>query len=117
MTIVMIVVVLLPWFVSRIPERNKDAKNVLYLPDNPQEKKFCQKSYSFKQVFESVAFCLMAVILASMHIYYDYIGIKKDQIELEGLRRQTREQRVQIDGLLEKINDFAMKMEEHQAAR
>ena len=59
----------------------------------------------------------MAVILASMHIYYDYIGLKKDQIELEGLRRQTREQRVQIDGLLEKINNFAMRMEEHPFLR
>jgi murein DD-endopeptidase MepM/ murein hydrolase activator NlpD len=54
----------------------------------------------------------MAVILASMYTYYDYIRIKRDKIELERLRRQTREQKVQIDGLAEKVNNFAMRMEE-----
>jgi hypothetical protein len=33
-------------------ERNKDAKEFLYLPDNPQEKKFCEETDPFKQGFE-----------------------------------------------------------------
>jgi murein DD-endopeptidase MepM/ murein hydrolase activator NlpD len=38
--------------------------------------------------------------------------MKRDKIDLESLRRQTIEQRVQIDGLVEKVNSFAVRMEE-----
>jgi murein DD-endopeptidase MepM/ murein hydrolase activator NlpD len=47
-----------------------------------------------------------------MYTYYDYIRIKRDKIELERLRRQTREQKIQIDDLAEKVNNFTLRMEE-----
>ncbi len=64
------------------------------------------------KALKGIAFCMMAVILACMYAYYDYIKIKRDKIELERLRRQTREQKVQIDDLAEKVNNFTLKMEE-----
>jgi murein DD-endopeptidase MepM/ murein hydrolase activator NlpD len=77
------------------------------------KKKSSAKRFTLSNKFlKGVAFCIMAVILASMYTYYDYIRIKRDKIELERLRRQTREQKVQIDDLAEKVNNFAMRMEE-----
>jgi murein DD-endopeptidase MepM/ murein hydrolase activator NlpD len=78
----------------------------------PKRRSSAKKVTLSNKFLKGVAFCVMAVILASMYIYYDYIRMKRDQIELEGLRRQTREQKVQIDGLAEKVTNFAMRMEE-----
>ena len=47
-----------------------------------------------------------------MYTHYDYLKIKKDKIELDKLRRQAREQKLQIEGLVERVNSFAVKMEE-----
>jgi murein DD-endopeptidase MepM/ murein hydrolase activator NlpD len=78
----------------------------------PKRKSSAKKITLSNKVLKGVAFCVMAVILASMYTYYDYIRLKRDKIELESLRRQTREQKVQIDGLVEKVNNFSMRMEE-----
>ena len=78
----------------------------------PKKKSSAKKFTLSSKVLKGVAFCVMAIILASMYTYYDYIKIKRDKIELERLRRQTKEQKVQIEGLVEKVNNFAMKMEE-----
>jgi murein DD-endopeptidase MepM/ murein hydrolase activator NlpD len=78
----------------------------------PKKKSSAKRLTLSNKVLKGVAFCIMAVILASMYTYYDYIKIKRDKIELERLRRQTREQKVQIDGLAEKVNNFAVRMEE-----
>ena len=47
-----------------------------------------------------------------MYAYYDYIKIKRDRSELERLRKQTKEQKLEIDGLVEKVNMFSVRMEE-----
>jgi murein DD-endopeptidase MepM/ murein hydrolase activator NlpD len=78
----------------------------------PKRKSSAKRLTLSNKVLKGVAFCIMAVILASMYTYYDYIRIKRDKIELERLRRQTTEQKVQIDDLAEKVNNFAMRMEE-----
>src|SRR5271157_154195 len=78
----------------------------------PKRKSSTTRLTLSNKVLKGIAFCVMAVILASMYTYYDYIRIKRDKIELERLRRQTREQKVQIDELAEKVNNFAMRMEE-----
>ena len=78
----------------------------------PKRKSSAKKITLSNKVLKGVALCVMAVILASMYTYYDYIRLKRDKIELESLRRQTREQKVQIEGLVEKVNSFSMKMEE-----
>jgi hypothetical protein len=43
-----------------------------------------------------------------MYTYYDYLKIKRDKIELGQLRKQAREQKLQIEDLAEKVNNFAM---------
>ena len=48
----MIVLVIHSRCVVRMRERNKDAKEFLYLPDNPQEKKFSDEIDPFKQGLE-----------------------------------------------------------------
>ncbi|HEX7535241.1 MAG TPA: M23 family metallopeptidase [Syntrophales bacterium] len=78
----------------------------------PKKKSSAKRLTLSNKVLKGIAFCIMAVILASMYTYYDYIRIKRDKIELERLRRQTREQKVQIDELAEKVNNFAIRMEE-----
>ena len=78
----------------------------------PKKKSSAKRLTLSNKVLKGIAFCAMAVILASMYAYYDYIKIKRDKIELERLRRQTREQKVQIEDLAEKVNNFAMRMEE-----
>jgi len=78
----------------------------------PKRKSSAKKITLSNKVLKGIAFCVMAVILASMYTYYDYIGMKRDKIDLEGLRRQTIEQKMQIDGLVEKVNSFAVRMEE-----
>jgi len=78
----------------------------------PKRKSSAKRLTISNKVLRGVAFCIMAVILASMYTYYDYIRIKRDKIELKRLRRQTREQKIQIDDLAEKVNNFTLKMEE-----
>ncbi len=78
----------------------------------PKRKSSAKKITLSNKVLKGIAFCVMAVILASMYTYYDYIRMKRDKIDLESLRRQTKEQKVQIDGLVEKVNSFAVRMEE-----
>ena len=78
----------------------------------PKKTSSAKKLTLSSKVLKGVAFCIMALILSSMYTYYDYIRIKRDKIDLERLRRQTREQKVQIEDLAEKVNNFAMRMEE-----
>jgi murein DD-endopeptidase MepM/ murein hydrolase activator NlpD len=78
----------------------------------PKRKSSTKKITLSNKVLKGIAFCIVAVTLASMYTYYDYIRMKRDKIELESLRRQTREQKVQIEGLVEKVNNFSMRMEE-----
>lgn len=78
----------------------------------PKRKSSAKKITLSNNVLKGVAVCAIAVILVSMYSYYDYIGLKRDKIELESLRRQTREQKVQIGDLVEKVNNFSMRMEE-----
>ena len=54
----------------------------------------------------------MGLILFVMYISYDYIHIRREQAELKRLKQQTVEQRKQIDGLVAKVDQFAVKMDE-----
>lgn len=55
---------------------------------------------------------IMGLFLVVMYVFYDYIHIRRDQAELKRLRVQTTEQRKQIDGLVAKVDQFAVRMEE-----
>ena len=56
--------------------------------------------------------CLIVLVLFVSFIYYDYMKIKRDEIELSRLRKATTEQKIQIESLAAKVNDFAVKMDE-----
>ena len=78
----------------------------------PKKKSSAKKITLSSRLLKGVAFFTIIITLASLYIYYDYLKMKRDVIELNSLRSQTKEQRVQIEGLVEKVNNFAMKMEE-----
>jgi murein DD-endopeptidase MepM/ murein hydrolase activator NlpD len=78
----------------------------------PKKKSSAKKFTLSSKLLKSVAFCIIIIILASMYTYYDYLNIKRDKLELDRLRTQTKEQMLQIEGLVEKVNNFSMKMEE-----
>jgi murein DD-endopeptidase MepM/ murein hydrolase activator NlpD len=54
----------------------------------------------------------MGLILFTMYFSYDYIHIRREQAELKRLKQQTAEQRKQIEGLVTKVDQFAVKMDE-----
>jgi murein DD-endopeptidase MepM/ murein hydrolase activator NlpD len=60
----------------------------------------------------SLSICLMVIILFAMYTSYDYIKIKREKAELARLRQQTKEQKIQIENLDTKVNNFAVKMDE-----
>ncbi|OGW11389.1 MAG: hypothetical protein A2W77_08145 [Nitrospinae bacterium RIFCSPLOWO2_12_39_16] len=52
------------------------------------------------------------ITFTSAFLFYRHIKLSKEVIELEGLRKETREQRLQIQQFVQKVKDF-----EHQMAR
>ncbi len=78
----------------------------------PKKKSSAKKFTLSSKLLNGVVFCIIIIVLSSVYTYYDYIKIKRDKIELGQLRKQTREQKLQIEDLAEKVNNFAMKMEE-----
>ena len=78
----------------------------------PKKKSSVKKFTLSSKLLKGVALCTIIITLSFLYTYYDYLKIKRDTIELDHLRTQTKEQKVQIEGLVEKVNNFAMKMEE-----
>jgi len=78
----------------------------------PKKKSAAKKFTISSKLLNGVVFCIIIIILSSMFTYYDYLKIKRDKIELGQLRGQVKEQKLQIEGLVERVNNFAMKMEE-----
>jgi murein DD-endopeptidase MepM/ murein hydrolase activator NlpD len=78
----------------------------------PKKKSSAKKFTLSTNLLKGLLCCLLLIILSSMYAYYDYINIKRDRSELERLRKQTKEQKLEIDGLVEKVNMFSVRMEE-----
>jgi len=78
----------------------------------PKRKSSAKKITISSALLKGVSLCIAVFILFSMFAYYDYIGIKREKVELARLRQQTKEQKTQIDVLAEKVNHFAVKMDE-----
>jgi len=78
----------------------------------PKKKSSAKKFILSSNMLKGLVCCLVIITLSFMYTYYDYIKIKRDRTELERLRKQTKEQKLEIDGLVEKVNIFSMKMEE-----
>ncbi|HBH87811.1 MAG TPA: hypothetical protein DDY17_09465 [Syntrophaceae bacterium] len=78
----------------------------------PKRKSSVRKFILSSSLLKGLACCAVIILLSSMYTYYDYIKIKRERIDLERLRKQTIEQKVEIDALVEKVNIFSMKMDE-----
>lgn len=53
-------------------------------------------------------FCL--IIVTSVFLFYRHVQLSKEVIELESLRKETREQRLQIQQFVQKVKDFEQQM-------
>jgi len=78
-----------------IPKRNKAARKMTF-------------SGTF---LKGLFLCLIGMVLFASFIYYDYMKVKRDEIELSRLRKETTEQKIQIENLAVKVNDFAVRMD------
>ncbi|MBN1662282.1 MAG: peptidoglycan DD-metalloendopeptidase family protein [Deltaproteobacteria bacterium] len=56
-------------------------------------------------------FCAVIVLLGG-YVVYDYIHLKKVKVELSGLMARTKEQNKQLEGLVAKVNELAVRLED-----
>jgi murein DD-endopeptidase MepM/ murein hydrolase activator NlpD len=54
----------------------------------------------------------LVIVCFSVYFFYDYIQLKTDKTKLAHLMKQTKEQTREIEGLVTKANEFAVKLEE-----
>ncbi len=59
-----------------------------------------------KQIVKGFFVLLGIVFIISVFLFYRHIQLSKEVIELEGLRKETREQRLQIRQFVKKVKDF-----------
>jgi murein DD-endopeptidase MepM/ murein hydrolase activator NlpD len=87
----------------------KNFYTLLILPKKHSSAKKISLSGS---LVRGVSIFMMGVILFVMYFSYDYIHIRREHAELMRLKQQTVEQRHQIEGLAERVDHFASRMEE-----
>jgi murein DD-endopeptidase MepM/ murein hydrolase activator NlpD len=87
-------------------------KNFYTLLILPKKDSSAKKISLSSTLVKGVSIFGMGLILFMMYFSYDYILIRREQAELKRLKQQTVEQRKQIDGLVAKVDDFSVKMEE-----
>lgn len=87
-------------------------KNFYTLLILPKKDSSAKKISLSSTLVKGVSIFVMGLILFVMYISYDYIHIRREQAELKRLKQQTVEQRKQIDGLVTKVDQFSIKMDE-----
>jgi murein DD-endopeptidase MepM/ murein hydrolase activator NlpD len=87
-------------------------KNFYTLLILPKKHSSAKKMNVSGTLVKGVSIFVMGLILTMMYFSYDYIHIRREQAELQRLKQQTAEQRIQIEGLVAKVDQFASKMEE-----
>lgn len=76
---------------------------ILFLPSHPAGvKKLTLSGFLIK----SLAISAMIILLASAVIFFDYVNVKKQEIDLVGLKEKTKIQNVQLQTFADKINDM-----------
>ncbi|HLB05551.1 MAG TPA: M23 family metallopeptidase [Thermodesulfobacteriota bacterium] len=80
---------------------------VLFLPSNPSRVK---KLILSEFLIKSLAISAMILLLASSVIFFDYINVKKKEVDLTGLKEQTKIQNVQLQTFADKINDMEVEL-------
>jgi murein DD-endopeptidase MepM/ murein hydrolase activator NlpD len=87
-------------------------KNFYTLLILPKKDSSAKKINLSSTLVKGVSIFVMGLILFMMYFSYDYIHIRREQAELKRLKMQTAEQRKQIDGLVAKVDQFSIKMDE-----
>ncbi|MCX5820743.1 MAG: peptidoglycan DD-metalloendopeptidase family protein [Deltaproteobacteria bacterium] len=87
-------------------------KNFYTLLILPKKDSSAKKISLSSTLVKGVSIFVMGLLLFVMYFSYDYIHIRREQAELKRLKQQTAEQRKQIDGLVAKVDQFSMKMDE-----
>jgi murein DD-endopeptidase MepM/ murein hydrolase activator NlpD len=87
-------------------------KNFYTLLILPKKDSSAKKISMSSTLVKGISIFVMGLILFVMYFSYDYIHIRREQAELKRLKIQTAEQRKQIDGLVAKVDQFAVKMDE-----
>jgi murein DD-endopeptidase MepM/ murein hydrolase activator NlpD len=87
-------------------------KNFYTLLILPKKHSSAKKMSLSSTLIKGVSVFMMALILTVMYFTYDYIHIRREQVELNRLKQVNAQQKTQIDGLVAKVDQFASKMEE-----
>ena len=87
-------------------------KNFYTLLILPKKDSSAKKISLSSTLVKGVSIFVMGLILFMMYFSYDYIHIRREQAELKRLKMQTAEQRKHIDGLVAKVDQFSIKMDE-----
>ena len=87
-------------------------KNFYTLLILPKKDSTAKKISLSSTLVKGLAIFVMGLILFVMYFSYDYIHIRREQAELKRLKLETAEQRKQIEGLVTKMDQFAVKMDE-----
>jgi murein DD-endopeptidase MepM/ murein hydrolase activator NlpD len=87
-------------------------KNFYTLLILPKKHSSAKKMSLSGTLVKGVTIFMMGLILMMMYFSYDYIHIRREHAELKRLKQQTAEQKKQIEGLVDKVDQFAFKMEE-----
>lgn len=87
-------------------------KNFYTLLILPKKHSSAKKMSLSSTLVKGVSLVMMGLILIMMYFTYDYIKIRREQVELKHLKQVNAEQKKQIDGLVTKVDQFASKMEE-----
>ena len=87
-------------------------KNFYTLLILPKKDSSAKKISLSSTLVKGVSIFVMGLILFVMYFSYDYIHIRREQAELKRLKQQTVEQRKQIEGLVTKVDQFAVKMDD-----
>lgn len=76
---------------------------ILFLPSNPSKVK---KLILSEFLIKSLAVSALILLLTSSIVFFDYVSVKKKEVDLTSLREQTKIQNVQIQTFADKINDM-----------
>ena len=87
-------------------------KNFYTLLILPKKQSSAKKMNLSSTLVKGVSVVIMGLILIMMYFTYDYIHIRREQVELKHLKQANAEQKKQIEGLVTKVDRFASKMEE-----
>lgn len=87
-------------------------KNFYTLLILPKKHSSAKKMSLSSTLVKGVSVVMMGLILVMMYFTYDYIHIRREQVELKRLKQANAEQKKQIEGLVTKVDRFASKMEE-----